>query len=555
MEAKFLTPIQLWKDFDPGREALDISYVLSDKPGGNLIKGAYITSENATDGKVRAYVETAVADEDKKKPVIIIIGDIDSNIDRNLLEYAAGCGYYAASVDYSAYPGDTERITRYPESYSCATYSNAVNNLVSAEPCALNSCWFIWAKAVRRLITYLERDPLADTKNIGVIGIRHGAVIMWQVAATDERIKAAVSINGYESLLYSDRLKYMPSIENDLDESRVKWRAAISSEAYARFVNCPVLMVAASNNDKSSFDRIEDIIKLLPEKTRYNLIFLPGLSQEITESAVSSLKKWLNSILKKGAYPDNPSIELITKNNKLSVKVIADSGKKIKEAVINYSFGEINPVYRNWSQIKMNKEEDYFECELDVIDSEIRHFVFANIIYQDNLTMSTQQLSFIPEEFEIIPTLNVKQRIIYDTGKGIDAFVTSVKELVIKDSNPHIEKSAVGINGITTSEGSLITYKIGDLRVFRETDSILQLDALTLTDKEITVVLTSEDNGVYTEYFAPVELKGGEEWSKLSFESQDFKTAELIPLKDWQGLKKLEIRNAGNILFNNIIWV
>lgn len=555
METKFLTPIQLWKDFNPVKEPLEISYVSSNvNEDGFVRRGVYYTSESASDGRARIYAEIVAIDDNKKKPILLVIGDLDNNIDSKLLEYVANCGYIAASLDYSAISKDRTVYSKYPESLKFAQYDNAIDNLNRAEPSARETCWFVWAKAARRLISVLALESSADMNNIGVIGVRHGALIMWHLAAMDGRVKAAASVVGNEGMLYKGKFKFDNGNDIELDDSRVNWRAAISSEAYARFVSCPILIATSTNNSVSSFDRMEDIVSLLPENSDYTFIACPRLSNQISESVISTIRKWFNSKMKKAAFPANPKMSYEVNDNKMNIIVEPDDSKKIKSVHLHYSYGEPDPEYRNWHTMELTKKDSY-STTLDIYDIDIRHYVYANIIYSDSLTISALEQTFIPAELEIQSESAVRQRIIYDAGKGIDTFTVASDALVVDDDNPYISKSEMGINGITTSEGTLITYKVGDIRCYGEEDSILQLDASSKESRSIELALTCLEDGDLIVYTATAEVSGEEDWTKISFEAQDFKSKDLISMKDWDGLKKLEIKNANNILFNNIIWV
>jgi hypothetical protein len=555
MEAKFLTPIQLWKDFNPIKEALDIAYVKSESNNGFVRKGFYYTLETAEDGKARIYAEIVSLDDDKKKPVLIVLGDLNRNINTQILEYAASFGYTAAGLDYSASGGEEELKTKYPPSMEFAEYKHAVKNLDRAEPSARESCWFIWAKATRRLITALQEENQADINNLGIIGIKQGAIIMWQVAAMDGRIKAASSIVGSESMLYRGKSKFLPVDETELDESRVNWRAAISSEAYARFLPCPLIIAAATNNPESDYDRLEDIINLVPENTPLTLLTCPRQDYQITEGALTTIRKWFGNYLKKPCFfPAQPKITFEIFEGKAIFNIIVDESKKIRDVKLYYSYGETDPAFRNWISLDAEKKHDSYSVSPDVFDESIRHYFFAVITYQDNLEISTPEVYFIPQEQGIEAVHAVKQRIIYDAAKGTDTFAAASNSIIVKEENPGIIKSAAGINGIRVTEGELFTYKIGDMRLLRVDDAILQLDANSETDTNIIITLTALDEGEIKKYSTTIAIKGSLEWKKYSFSSLDFKTEEFLPLKSWQNVKKLEI-SAENVLFNNIIWV
>lgn len=56
-------------------------------------------------------------------------------------------------------------------------------------------------------------------------------------------------------------------------------------------------------------------------------------------------------------------------------------------------------------------------------------------------------------------------------------------------------------------------------------------------------------------YTARTNLKGGEFWQKLLFESADFKSEEGRTLSSFSVVKTIEIENASGIVFNNFLWI
>ena len=60
---------------------------------------------------------------------------------------------------------------------------------------ARETCWYEWVAVARYALTFLiEQNP--SVSKIGVIGIKNGANIAWQLAAVDDRVKCAVVMFG-----------------------------------------------------------------------------------------------------------------------------------------------------------------------------------------------------------------------------------------------------------------------------------------------------------------------------------------------------------------------
>ena len=51
-----------------------------------------------------------------------------------------------------------------------------------------------------------------------------------------------------------------------------------------------------------------------------------------------------------------------------------------------------------------------------------------------------------------------------------------------------------------------------------------------------------------------VKIVGGE-WQKIALSHSDFKTKDLVSLKDWNRVKKLSFVDINHALINNVIWI
>ncbi|UKI14751.1 MAG: hypothetical protein L6V85_01650 [Clostridiales bacterium] len=50
-------------------------------------------------------------------------------------------------------------------------------------------------------------------------------------------------------------------------------------------------------------------------------------------------------------------------------------------------------------------------------------------------------------------------------------------------------------------------------------------------------------------------MKKSKKWQRFNLEISDFKTADRKTLKDWRLVKIMKIKDAENVLFNNILWI
>ena len=58
-----------------------------------------------------------------------------------------------------------------------------------------------------------------------------------------------------------------------------------------------------------------------------------------------------------------------------------------------------------------------------------------------------------------------------------------------------------------------------------------------------------------TKYTSVLNLEKSKKWQRFNLEISDFKTADRKTLKDWRLVKIMKIKDAENVLFNNILWI
>ena len=87
-----------------------------------------------------------------------------------------------------------------------------------------------------------------------------------------------------------------------------------------------------------------------------------------------------------------------------------------------------------------------------------------------------------------------------------------------------------------------------------EPASSLHISVYSAREDEVRICLVKKENGALVKYTAqcPVE---GEEWTRISLSTDDFKTAELIPMKDWDGLLGMILPDTDDKLYNNFLWM
>ena len=68
------------------------------------------------------------------------------------------------------------------------------------------------------------------------------------------------------------------------------------------------------------------------------------------------------------------------------------------------------------------------------------------------------------------------------------------------------------------------------------------------------MILLKSEEGALVKYVATCPLEAGE-WTRLSLDVDDFKTEELIPMKDWDDLYGIILPDTVDKYYNNFLWM
>jgi len=84
---------------------------------------------------------------------------------------------------------------------------------------------------------------------------------------------------------------------------------------------------------------------------------------------------------------------------------------------------------------------------------------------------------------------------------------------------------------------------------------LFQFDCYCQDERELEVELTVQEDDKTIIYSTIVQLNGSDQWQKHPIELQSFKTADMMAMKSWKGIKKLTFKDIKGVLVNNILWV
>lgn len=558
-EIKILTPIQLWANYNPVKQPLDISFNDVRSDGRYITKSMFITAEDAEDGKVRAYVKVVYPPKDTPAPAVLFIPSAETKtVSEEFIKEILDKGCIFATFDYAGESKGKEFFTSYPDSMAYGQYSgkSSLVNLDNFDGCE-KTPWFIWTKIARRVLTLLCSDPKVDCGKIALIGMREGASIGWKVAGTDGRISMFASVIGCGYYGYGGN-KFSDAPPKELSVAQVSFLAGMASQSYAKTVMCPVYLLMTTNNLFSDVDRAGDILKLTASHDK-SLVFTPGASDSINTDSYNSLMLWLyGGLLDAPLREEPPKSTFYSSDGRLylSINVTGEA----QSAEVFTAYDEAVPELRNWERAGdplMISATEYL-LDLDIPEGVKKIFAFVTVKYKSGMMLSTEIVSVSPDALGVTEYSAIKQnrqRLIYSSSAAGGAFYVENDHFSKDENRLSVTEGPFGIKGIGSSKGHLVSYRLGDANFMGEDGYILQADAYAKAEKEIVITMYTYEQESFKAFAAVRKLPESGRWQRINFTVSEFKSAERISLKSWKLVKKFEISDAEGVIFNNILWV
>ena len=234
-------------------------------------------------------------------------------------------------------------------------------------------------------------------------------------------------------------------------------------------------------------------------------------------------------------------------------KVNVDKSLDIEKIVVHYSYDEIDPLLRSWLSQPVTLAG--LNTDIPVYNETQIVFAYVTVTYKEGFSLSsTPTYIYTPYDENFIRVNIPRSRIIYQKSYGTKGWIVEQTETILDFLEAQLEEGPLNITGITSPVGDLSTYTIGDYKYKSDAQNILQFDAASKEAKPLTVSIIAGTPGKYDTYYAVVNLNANK-WTKCSLKMTNFKTKDMIPLREWGNIKKLSFKNINNTIINNIIWV
>lgn len=556
-DKEIYTPSNLFSGINFGLDT-ETTVIREREREGVKLKEIYFSAREVGGKRPRGY--GLLAQNGPSCSLLVIIGDLAHGIEEDLMLSFARRGYSVLMFDYTGEEKGKAKYTFYPQEIEYANLAKAGKHLSCAEPDARATCYYEWT-ALSHFALSSALSLLPENVKVGLLGVGRGANIVWMQASFDDRVSACCTVFSAGWDAYRNKHKYGDDgTLGELDEERERWLAAISAEAYAKFVEAPMLYVTGSNSALTGMDRAFDTMARLPHPETALCCVVPRIAEHIGEAGRKNIELFFDKFLKGKdiELPKRPQAAVSASDGKISMTVTCQK-EDIHGVEVYISEGQLNPAARNWVGYKAEPEGEGFAARHEVTVSEGKLFAYANVRYKSGFTLSTKLLAADVRELGLqVPPFR-RLPIIYDSDMGRDTFTIfspkapSLREVMFSDFEIELKKGPGDILGVGCNIFRIATYKVGDRRFAAQGEESFKFDVYSPSEQELLVYAYDLQEGHY--HMCKVKLLGGGIWHPVEVNLQSLKSADGKSLKSWEGVSMIGFAAEAEFYLNNMLWI
>lgn len=563
MANKILTPTTLWNDFDdqlPLNES-----VLGERDAGKVcLRTVRFAGRAVGEARVDIFARYAEPCEGDKYPALLILPDADRTIDDAAVLRFASLGYAVLMPDYRGSWRGAEGYTVYPEAIGYANLRESERHFDHADETAKETSWYEWVAVARYCIRYLRAQP--NVGKIGVIGIRAGGDIAWQLAATCDDLSCAIPVCAGGWRAYRGVNKYGDAPELKMDDERYRFIAGIESQSYAPYVRCPILMLCSTNDELFDADRAFDTFSRIAPNCDKTFYFAARYNGHIGNTGLNDLDLFIGKYLKGREVfipaPAEVAIEEDT-DGELVARIRFDRNGEVKYCEVYMAEDMCESAMRDWVRCEFKRKEgDEAQIfRLNAVRGAKRVFAYAKTKYSCGFAVSSKiAVKKIDQNYanSVEPC-----RILYSSRSGRDSFTVArfdrseiMADCFLENSQPPVDlvEGPFGISGVT-SEYGLKLFRINDPRYCPAENALLKFDAYAPQTTTVQITVRATKNGKDIIYQCNLFLPGCESWTDHVLSAKDFKTDGNRPLASLRGAKYIAFYSEGRFCINNLLWL
>lgn len=553
----------MWNDFDdqlPLNES-----VLGERDAGKArLRTVRFAGRAVGEARVDIFARYAEPCEGDKCPALLILPDADRTIDDAAVLRFASLGYAVLMPDYRGSWRGAEGYTVYPEAIGYANLRESERHFDHADETAKETSWYEWVAVARYCIRYLRAQP--NVGKIGVIGIRAGGDIAWQLAATCDDLSCAIPVCAGGWRAYRGVNKYGDAPELKMDDERYRFIAGIESQSYAPYVRCPILMLCSTNDELFDADRAFDTFSRIAPNCDKTFYFAARYNGHIGNTGLNDLDLFIGKYLKGREVfipaPAEVAIEEDT-DGELVARIRFDRNGEVKYCEVYMAEDMCESAMRDWVRCEFKRKEgDEAQIfRLNAVRGAKRVFAYAKTKYSCGFAVSSKiAVKKIDQNYanSVEPC-----RILYSSRSGRDSFTVArfdrseiMADCFLENSQPPVDlvEGPFGISGVT-SEYGLKLFRINDPRYCPAENALLKFDAYAPQTTTVQITVRATKNGKDIIYQCNLFLPGCESWTDHVLSAKDFKTDGNRPLASLRGAKYIAFYSEGRFCINNLLWL
>ncbi|MDR3404638.1 MAG: acetylxylan esterase [Chthoniobacter sp.] len=551
---------ELWADFDPRRDPLEVEVVREWREDGLVLRTVRFLVGTFKGRPARLAAFYGFPDGAKEKlPGVMHIHGGGQRASLAEVKFLALRGYAALSVNWggremeNAQAGDanTDWGAVDPTQQNVPGYNSILpgpKQFFEDREHPKNNNWYLLTLGCRRGLTFLERQPEVDPQRLGIHGFSMGGNLTMYVAGTDARVKCAVPAVGGQGWRTEPHEFIGGEAKQEPVTGNVDWfRRTLSFENYAPLIRCPVLHRSATNDFHGWMDdvyRTQALIENQPVRQAWS----PHMNHRLSPEVAVTMPLWLDHFLKGGpALPETPGSEL-TLHTTDGVAVLRVRGQPhpwpITRCEIYYSI-DPDPRARFWRSAAVAKDGGEFLAKLPLEALDRPLFAFANVYYRLPQPVNMVVLGgFKPEQgSEVCLSTQLHAARPADL-KSAGVKATERSSLLIDDFAQGL-RDWYSINADHPPLWQYWTRKVTDPKWRGPDKAVLSLTLAMPDTNRLTFVAIENE---YRSYRGPKrifvcerEVTGIPQSQAIALEATDFKDGDGKALANWQQLDEFAI--------------
>jgi len=555
---------ELWADFDPRRDPLEVEVIREWKEAGGVfrhVRFLIVTfkGQPARMAAIYGFPEGAVA----KLPAVMHIHGGGQRGSLGEVKLLVNRGYAALSVNWGgsgtgdapfnqvegAQPGDpnTDWGAVDPSQLNASGYASLLpgsKQVFEDREHPKNNNWYLLTVGCRRGLTFLEQQPEVDPERLGVHGFSMGGNLTMYVAGTDHRVKAAVPAVGgqgwrWESHRFlEEKARPQDSIRGDVE----LFRRTLSFESYAPEIQCPVLHRSGTNDFHGWMDDVYRTNALIQNQpVRY--AWTPHLNHRLSPEVAAAMPLWFDHFLKGGpALPETPETILTLAPEPVLRVTVPEHPWPVSRCEIYYSV-DPDPRARFWRSAEVERHGNGFVATLPLHALDAPLFAFANVFH---MLPEAVSLAEIHGSSEPVREICLSSVLHFRTAEELQAAAerTSQKRTPLVDDFRNGLRDWYQLNRGHVSLVQTWTRKLTDPLFRGEDGAKLRLTLRLARPNRLNFVIEENEwrnyRGPRRTYVCARELPGGEEEQSVSLTPMDFVSPE-GPLASWREVDQFGI--------------